>query len=455
MAEKLAYFAMFYLIDGIVWMTGIWLIATRFFGYAVKASKSRRWVFLAAILLNALLGSVFSFFELRAEVEPVPGSGGCSLFGIIYWMFYLKEPRRGKRFVSLYVSEKLTGEFMMLMACLLSGLAPYAAWTNYFGVYALELVTLGVIGLTACFSSRRRREPMRFSLIISIWVFCVLLEFVLSMFDLEGYEAVQPIVKLKIEMLIAQDRSRATTLAIVAAFVLVFMLFLVMVVRESESDYFQRKNAVNEYYLEAQKEHYASLIESSREIRRVKHDMKNHIYCLRELCERKNYEELGNYLNEIDETIQHADIGIHVGNEIADAIIAEKRKKAAEKEIAFTADGDMSGVSLAAIDICTIFSNLIDNALEAVCELPGPERRITLEIRKNKNFLLILESNPAARRPEIQDNTIATTKKDKANHGFGLANIREAAAKYDGECQLEAAEREGRFEFTIAVMIPL
>ena len=52
---------------------------------------------------------------------------------------------------------------------------------------------------------------------------------------------------------------------------------------------------------------------------------------------------------------------------------------------------------------------------------------------------------------KVEDGMIATTKKEKENHGFGLASVRDAVSKYDGEVVITA--EGGRF--TIELMIPL
>jgi sensor histidine kinase YesM len=79
-----------------------------------------------------------------------------------------------------------------------------------------------------------------------------------------------------------------------------------------------------------------------------------------------------------------------------------------------------------------------------------------LDIRKTSNFLLITEKNPTAYPVEIHDNRIATTKKHKGNHGFGIVNLTESVEKYNGECRMSVTEDEKeKYEFQIDIMIPL
>ncbi len=97
--------------------------------------------------------------------------------------------------------------------------------------------------------------------------------------------------------------------------------------------------------------------------------MKNHVYVMRELYRSGKMDELENYMNEIGDRLELADTSIHTGNEIADAIISEKNRKAEENGIRFTAEGTLPDLEMSATDICTVFSNALDNALEAVCSL--------------------------------------------------------------------------------------
>lgn len=70
---------------------------------------------------------------------------------------------------------------------------------------------------------------------------------------------------------------------------------------------------------------------------------------------------------------------------------------------------------------------------DAVMNMPEDNRWIKLSLCNNENFLFISEKNPTKEWIDIQENSIITTKKDKGSHGFGIINIREAIAKYDGD----------------------
>lgn len=56
-------------------------------------------------------------------------------------------------------------------------------------------------------------------------------------------------------------------------------------------------------------------------------------------------------------------------------------------------------------------------------------------------------------KQKIEDNCISSTKKVKENHGFGLLNIKEAVAKYDGDVILKVNENEEGYEFSIEIIL--
>jgi hypothetical protein len=457
MATELALRTILYLLDGAVWVFSCAMILTKFYGYPSKPSSKRKWVFFCAIVIYTFINIVLYYVCTKYGITMGVINGLLVVFNLIYWAFYLQEPGRIKRILLVIFALEFCTSVVNLVICAystflrISGGSVVATYL----ITCLQLVlTLGFFMLISWFSARRRKEPMRFSLVVSTFIMCLFLDMVMDFFQVEGYDEIQPVIRLR--LLFKDGNDQVMSEGVFLIITVVVLLFIVMLVRESESDYFQKRNTISEYYLETQKSHYESLMESNRKIRRLKHDMKNHIYCLQGLYQSGQYEELGAYLEQISQHLEQIDTSVHVGNEIADAIISEKMTAARQRDILFEVDGDMFGVQMSALDVCTIFSNMIDNAMEAVEILKTEERKIQLNIRKTSNFLLITEKNPTASPIEIHDNRIATTKKHKGSHGFGIVNMTESVEKYNGECRMSVTEDEKeKYEFQIDIMIPL
>ncbi len=84
-------------------------------------------------------------------------------------------------------------------------------------------------------------------------------------------------------------------------------------------------------------------------------------------------------------------------------------------------------------DLCIILGNLLDNALEAVENLPVAQRMVKLAVRLEKGTLHIMVENPYA--GEIMENADGTIKSSKGQgdlHGYGLISVRKTVEKYNG-----------------------
>lgn len=84
---------------------------------------------------------------------------------------------------------------------------------------------------------------------------------------------------------------------------------------------------------------------------------------------------------------------------------------------------------LSDIDITTIVSNVLDNAIEAVSELPEEKRNILFIIKEKMNCLVIHAENPY-KNIEQSKNRFLSTK--NGHLGIGLKNIESVVNKYNG-----------------------
>ncbi|MBO7453305.1 MAG: GHKL domain-containing protein [Clostridiales bacterium] len=218
-------------------------------------------------------------------------------------------------------------------------------------------------------------------------------------------------------------------------------------------------NDANEQLITAQTEYFEASARADKEIRAMRHDMKNNIQVLSLLLENKEYDKMHDYLDELGEGLQNTDISAHTGNTIADAIIADKTIKATELGLNLRSSGQIKGVDISSVDMCKILANILDNAIEAasvpdLAELSSEIKTITLDFRSTGNFFMISCTNPCSSCPIIKDGQIETSKKDRSNHGFGLKNISTAAGEYGGEVSFNCDKTAYGGMFTVEVMIP-
>ena len=315
-----------------------------------------------------------------------------------------------------------------------------SALLTYMITLIAQLAALGFIVLIGKLGKSSISEPM------GIWniIFISLLSF--GMFELTmnafGRE-------------MTADRSSASAVVISVLSLAFLTVAVVMTVKLTESRYYSTLNSINESYLNAQKDYYEIKQNSDTEIRRIRHDMKNHLICIRELAAQGRYDELESYISEISEKVRDADRLIHTGSGIIDAIVNEKAAAAKKAGAQFEWEGTISGLEISAVDSCTLVANLLDNALEACDKVDVAKRFISLSFRRSEHFLLMTCENSAARVVELSGGRPLSTKSDKANHGFGLENIERCVKKYGGELKLSSEERGGQAVFTAQAIIPL
>ena len=92
---------------------------------------------------------------------------------------------------------------------------------------------------------------------------------------------------------------------------------------------------------------------------------------------------------------------------------------------------------MADIEICSLFGNLLDNAIEAQLMVPKEKRFISLKLRRHMNMLYIDISNPYLNEPRIKNGHFQSTKEDGKEHGFGTRLIERIVARYQGEQLIE------------------
>lgn len=175
---------------------------------------------------------------------------------------------------------------------------------------------------------------------------------------------------------------------------------------------------------------------------KFRHDWNNHMLLLQEMLDKKEYENAENYFKELTERTSNSAYKIATGNELFDMILSTKTEKLAEYKISLECKGDLSKLSfLSYVDGCILFSNLIDNAIEACSKVDG--KRYIRIIAKCSEQLYHLEiCNPMQGVLLKKNDKILTSKGDKENHGIGLQNVYDIIEKYNGNYHITTEDGE-------------
>ena len=194
----------------------------------------------------------------------------------------------------------------------------------------------------------------------------------------------------------------------------------------------ERELSVMNMMLKSQYEQYRNYQDSLDLIQMKYHDLKHQITGLRAESDEEKRKE---WLDSMEKEISAFENITRTGNQVLDTILTAKIFHCRKNNIQITcvADGKLLDY-MQVTDICSIFGNALDNAIEHVILIPDPKKRlIHLTVSAQKGFVFIkIENYCEAEINKNDENLIATTKTDSKNHGFGLKSIRTAVEKYDG-----------------------
>lgn len=183
---------------------------------------------------------------------------------------------------------------------------------------------------------------------------------------------------------------------------------------------------------EQNRRYYETMENQHFEIRRLKHDMTNHLQTALGLPESQRSQ----YLKALLENPDFTRTLRYCGDTTVNIILSTKAALMEQKGIEFHILADIPGpLPMEKTDISAIFGNALDNAAEAVKNLSGDSRRVSLEARHGKGILAVNIRNPG-RLPDTAGSLPGTTKQDKNAHGLGLPSIQAAIGKYGGLLEL-------------------
>lgn len=170
------------------------------------------------------------------------------------------------------------------------------------------------------------------------------------------------------------------------------------------------------------------------DIRQIRHDVKNHFAYMGLLIESGKYDDLKKYIGQMDSDILKPLIYIDCGNKIINVIMNMEKAKAEACGLVFDARINVpSELPFKDTSLCSLISNLIDNAIEA-CEREGlGGAEITVKACIRQEYFYIGVTNPL---PEGIDTekllNLNTSKKDHGVHGLGTKIIQRIADEYNG-----------------------
>lgn len=186
------------------------------------------------------------------------------------------------------------------------------------------------------------------------------------------------------------------------------------------------------------------------EIVRFHHDWNNHMLLLQSMFEKGDYEKAADYFSGLRKKYDYSGKRILSGHEIVDIILGAKLEQLNAEQIALTCKGGLEQLQfMEDVDICILFSNLIDNAIEANLKCDS-DRYLSIQTSHNPSMLMVSVSNRMNGSLRTENNRIISSKGDRESHGIGTQNVFSIIKKYHGTYHISTLENS----FTIQMVFP-
>lgn len=241
-----------------------------------------------------------------------------------------------------------------------------------------------------------------------------------------------------------------------AILISIFLLVIFVVYIKNTHERMEQLLKTEKLLKESQVSYYKQSLKKEADTRQYRHDMMNHLVYVQDVLSRNRIEDAQNYLANILGGFKKIQNTYYTtGNEMLDVILnyfAEMLPKDAEIEIRGKCPVMFN---LEDTEVCTIFSNIFQNAVEEITEHGIENARIIIEAQKGRLYAEYTIKNSLSEKIDEADigkgSLPKSRKSDGRNHGIGMTNIKNAAERNGGK--FEWFQEDGYFGVTVALPI--
>lgn len=246
----------------------------------------------------------------------------------------------------------------------------------------------------------------------------------------------------------------------IASFVLVLCMG-VAIGREVAEQYrgraVMRERALSmERLYQTQQAYYTSLRAEMEETRRMRHDMRHHFTAIDGMLKGRQYDELGAYLMQYAAALPTPDAMEYCPIGVINVLAYHYDSLCKQNGISFDlrseaeTNGETTGISDA--DLCCIFSNLMENAVEACLRVKVGTHFIRVGIALVAGALTIHVKNSTDGCVKADGDTFLSSK-GAERKGYGLASIRAIVEKYGGSARFAWDKALQTFTSVIVIIV--
>lgn len=224
--------------------------------------------------------------------------------------------------------------------------------------------------------------------------------------------------------------------------ILADIVLLYILIRGAKKEKVEKELEELKYLKELETERNAFLENGHQEVYRMRDEFQKRIDEIAKSVEAGRKQEVLKDMEELQADLDKTKANIYCQNMIVNAVISEKAKECTKKGIILDVNLIIPRhLEVEPLHMCSIFSNLLDNAIEAVEALGEKNNKISITAELKGNYLFIKAKNPAAKE--------YVSRKRRKERGYGTKILADIAERYEGK--YDAVFKNGSYAATIAV----
>lgn len=229
---------------------------------------------------------------------------------------------------------------------------------------------------------------------------------------------------------------------------LYFILSMLMIELSSQRNHAERENLLLSTVSSQAKKEIEQLSQSQKQAAIYRHDLRHHLNFLQTCLVENRPTEALRYIREIDSSLRFSSLKRYCIDDSMNLILSSYADKALDHNIACSFSVTATDFSrFQIIDLCSLISNALDNAINACDKVPCTEDRyIQLKLYEKNDQICIHLANSYEDTP-VFENEIPVSY--EIGHGFGIQSMISIIEKYHGIYGFYAKNKEFRFQATL------
>lgn len=239
-------------------------------------------------------------------------------------------------------------------------------------------------------------------------------------------------------------------------YISIFLLILFVLYIKTTHERMEQLLKSEQLLKESQVNYYKQVLKKELSTRKYRHDMVNHLVYIQEILNKNKVDDAQKYLSHILGGFKKIQNSYYAtGNEMVDTIMNHFFGMLPD-DVEITIKGRCPvEINMKDTDVCTVFSNVFQNAVEEIIENEIKDAKVMIEVQKGKQYAGYKVKNSLITKIDeksIDRNGLPKSHKDdKKNHGIGMLNVRKAVERYNGK--FEWYQEQGYF--CVKIVLPV